>query len=142
MDPASHRGIIRPAVAADLPRLREIQAASPEASPWNPLDYDCLVEVGQAPGLPSGFLVSRQITPGEREILNVAVDPSNRRQGIARKLVEAELARSKGTWFLEVRESNAAAIALYQCAGFKAAGRRPGYYSDPPEAAIVMRFLS
>lgn len=134
--------MIRPASAADLDRLREIQAACPEASPWNPLDYDCLVEVGQAPGLPSGFLVSRQIAPGEREILNVAVDPSNRRKGIGRTLVQAELARSKGTWFLEVRESNQAAIGLYRSLGFEPAGRRPDYYHTPAEAAIVMRFLS
>ena len=135
--------MIRPANAADLDRLREIQAACPEASPWNPLDYDCLV--GQAPGLPThiaGFLVSRQIAAEEREILNVAVDPIFRRQGVGKQLVEAELARSQGTWFLEVRESNLAAIALYRSLGFAPAGRRPDYYHAPDEAAIVMRFLS
>lgn len=132
--------MIRPALASDLDRLREIQAASPEASSWNPLDYDCLVaEVDQRI---AGFLVSRQAAPGEREILNVAVDPAKRRRGIGKMLVEAELARSQGVWFLEVRESNAAAIALYRSMGFEPAGRRPGYYAHPTEPAIVMRFLS
>ena len=132
--------MIRPAVATDLDRLREIQALSPEASAWSPLDYDCIVAVEN--GRVAGFLVSRQITPGEREILNVAVDPSHRREGMGRELVEAELARSQGAWFLEVRESNAAAIALYRSMGFEVSGRRAGYYSQPSEAAIVMRFLS
>jgi ribosomal-protein-alanine acetyltransferase len=152
----------RPANVADLDRLREIQAASPEAPAWNPLDYDCLVAVVDPPGdglatdrssspraatkgsgfRIAGFLVSRSIVPGEREILNVAVDPAQRRRGIARTLIAAELARSQGVWFLEVRESNDAASALYRSMGFEKAGNRPAYYDDPAEAAIVMRFFS
>jgi ribosomal-protein-alanine N-acetyltransferase len=87
---------------------------------------------------------SGQTEHAEREILLLAVDPANRRQGVGRALVEAELASaSKGTtWFLEVRESNIAAISLYKAVGFTASGRRPGYYHDPAEAAIVMRFFS
>jgi len=134
------RARIRAGVASDLNRLREIQAASPEASSWNPLDYDCLV--AELDGRVVGFLASRQVAPGEREILNVAVDPAERRRGIGKRLVERELARSPGAWFLEVRESNAAAIALYRSMGFEPSGLRPGYYSDPAEAAIVMRILS
>ena len=45
-------------------------------------------------------------------------------------------------WFLEVRESNDAAINLYKTLGFAATGRRENYYSEPPEAAIVMRVFS
>lgn len=143
MDSANHGAIIRPAIAADRDRLREIQSTSPEASDWNPLDYDCLVAIVNVTNAePAGFLVSREIAPGEREILNIAVHPAYRRRGLGKKLMETELARSKGAWFLEVRESNAAAIALYRSMGFEIAGRRPDYYRTPTEAAIVMRFFS
>ncbi len=47
-----------------------------------------------------------------------------------------------GAWFLEVRESNRAAINLYLSMGFEIVGTRPEYYRDPAEAAIVMRFFS
>src|SRR6201999_1390146 len=98
---------VRDATPGDLMAIAEIQAASPEASAWNPADYlnhDC--RVAMIHDTVAGFLVSREITPGEREILNVAVAPSYRRAGIGRALVECELARGRGTWFLEVRESN------------------------------------
>jgi [ribosomal protein S18]-alanine N-acetyltransferase len=48
----------------------------------------------------------------------------------------------RGTVFLEVRESNRAALELYKSSGFQAISRRPGYYEFPPEAAIVMKFHS
>jgi [ribosomal protein S18]-alanine N-acetyltransferase len=134
---------IRPATAADLVAIAAIQAASPEAAQWDPagyLDHDCRVAVAGA--LVLGFLVVRQTTPGENEILNLAVDPAARRTGVARGLLEDALARTKGTWFLEVRASNAAAIRLYESAGFERAGRRPGYYREPAEEAIVMRLFS
>jgi polysaccharide biosynthesis protein PslH len=126
----------------DLAGIARIQASSPAASQWDPpgyLAYDCTVAVFE--GGVAGFLVTRSTAPGEREILNLAVDPQHRRRGIAMRLIEQELSRA-GTWFLEVRESNAAAIELYQMLGFRVAGRREGYYQQPLEAGIVMRFLS
>jgi ribosomal-protein-alanine N-acetyltransferase len=142
---------IRRATRDDLDAIARIQVDSREAPAWEPLsylDYDCRVAC-LASGNVAGFMVSRQVSPdgienGEREILSLAVDPANRRQGVGRALVEAELASApKGTtWFLEVRESNIPAISLYTAAGFTSSGRRPGYYHDPAEAAIVMRFFS
>jgi [ribosomal protein S18]-alanine N-acetyltransferase len=131
--------LIRAATPDDLPGIAGIQGTSG----WSPpsyLHYDCRVAVSD--GFITGFLVSRQTAPGEREILNLAVHPSFRRRGIARSLLEDELARSRGAWFLEVRESNLAALALYESMGFHPSGRRPDYYLDPPESAIVMRFFS
>ena len=90
----------------------------------------------------AGFLASWETGPGEREILNLAVAPSARRRGVALRLLEQELERGQGSWFLEVRESNTAAIRLYRTLGFQPAGRREHYYENPPEAGIVMRFLS
>jgi ribosomal protein S18 acetylase RimI-like enzyme len=148
---------IRPATRDDLRAIERIQIDSRHAPAWEPLsylDYDCRVAcVGESEHV-AGFIVSRDVAPrhvksgqiehAEREILSLAVDSANRRQGVARALVEAELRSApKGTtWFLEVRESNLAAISLYTAVGFTASGRRPGYYHDPAEAAIVMRFFS
>ena len=133
---------VRAATAEDLEAIVAIQAFSPQASQWEPgmyLSYECLVA---ADPHVLGFLVARQTAPGEREILNLAVDPSERRRGVARALLQAELRRGKNQWFLEVRESNSHAIRLYESAGFRVAGRRESYYRDPAEPAIVMQFVS
>jgi ribosomal protein S18 acetylase RimI-like enzyme len=147
---------IRLATRGDLGAIGRIQVDSQidsrDAPAWEPLsylDYDCRVACATGGYHVAGFIVSRRVTPdgienGEREILSLAVDPAHRRQGIGRALVDAELAAApKGTtWFLEVRESNIAAINLYTAVGFTPAGRRPDYYHAPAEAAIVMRFFS
>jgi ribosomal-protein-alanine N-acetyltransferase len=74
--------------------------------------------------------------------LNLAVQPSFRREGIGRILMETVLSPGRGTWFLEVRESNYGAINLYKTLGFSLNGRREKYYVEPLEAAIVMRLFS
>jgi ribosomal protein S18 acetylase RimI-like enzyme len=137
--------ILRAATPDDLNAIARIQTASPSASQWEPRDYlgfDCFVAVFPSNRRLAGFVVSRATAPEEREILNLAVDPGFRRRGIALRLLEAELERGEGSWFLEVRESNAAAIQLYESAGFRVVGRRANYYNNPPETGIVMRFLS
>jgi ribosomal-protein-alanine acetyltransferase len=134
---------IRPARLADLAAIDAIQAASPEAVRWNPADYlknDC--RVCDLNSCVAGFLVTREVAPGESEILNLAVDPAERRTGVARRLLEDALVRIKGTWFLEVRASNTAAIRLYESAGFTRVGERKNYYYEPAEDGIVMRFFS
>jgi ribosomal-protein-alanine N-acetyltransferase len=134
---------IRRAGPGDLAAIAGIQARSPEMSVWDPagyLDYDCRIAVSD--GRVAGFLVTREVGPGEWEILNVAVDPAYRRKGLAQRLIQGELSGRTGAWFLEVRESNAAAISLYKGLGFREAGRRKNYYKNPAETAIVMRFLS
>jgi [ribosomal protein S18]-alanine N-acetyltransferase len=136
---------IRRAVVDDLAAIARIQVGCPEAPVWPPesyLDYDC--SLGLLSALVAGFIVTREVAPLEREILNLATDPVHRRRGIGRALVETEIASApKGTtWFLEVRESNIAATSLYKAIGFIPAGRREDYYHDPAEAAIVMRFFS
>lgn len=137
--------LLRPATQQDLGAIAQIQAASPQAARWEPASYlslNCLIACLRATGDPIGFLVWRETAPGEREILNLAVAQSRRRQGVARRLLEEALQEEENAWFLEVRESNAAAIRLYQEAGFRLMGSRKNYYSDPVETAIVMRFLS
>jgi ribosomal protein S18 acetylase RimI-like enzyme len=79
----------------------------------------------------------------EAEILDVAVPARHRRKGYARFLLKnfLQLAHDRGIGelFLEVRESNAAALALYSEFEFEATGRRPNYYRDPAEAALLLR---
>ena len=78
----------------------------------------------------------------EGYIDNVAVDPAFRRRGVAsallRGLIRAAGARELAFLTLEVRESNAGAIALYEGFGFRTVGRRPGYYEKPREDALIM----
>jgi len=72
---------------------------------------------------------------------DVAVFPQYRRQGIALALMNGLIraARARGAAFvtLEVRESNAPAVALYEKLGFQAAGRRRGFYRCPDEDAVI-----
>jgi ribosomal-protein-alanine acetyltransferase len=134
---------LRAATLEDLDAISRIQLASPGAAQWDVtgyLAYRCLV--AETDGAVTGFLVSRQTSVDEHEILNLAVLPAARRQGVARQLLTSGLAHGKGLWFLEVRESNRAALRLYESMGFKATGRREAYYYEPPEAAIVMKFVS
>jgi [ribosomal protein S18]-alanine N-acetyltransferase len=75
-------------------------------------------------------------------IMNLAVDPAWRRRGVAGLLLEDFLASSEGGrergYTLEVRQSNEAAIRLYEQFGFGARGIRRGYYLDDHEDAVIM----
>ena len=134
---------IRPGAAADLSAVAAIQGASPEAVRWNVADYlqhDFRVAVDGQQVV--GFLVARSVGEGEREVLNLAVAPECRRQGVGRRLLESLLRDASGAIFLEVRESNSAARNTYKSIGFREVGARTKYYQDPLEAAIVMKFHS
>jgi glycosyltransferase involved in cell wall biosynthesis/GNAT superfamily N-acetyltransferase len=134
---------IRSATTSDVDQIWAIQSTAPEASQWHREDYlafDCTV--ADENGRVAGFLVSRETVPGEREILNIAVNPEYRRLGVATELIRRELTEHPGEHFLEVRESNQPARDLYHHLGFREVGVRPGYYENPPEPGIVMRFFS
>ena len=78
----------------------------------------------------------------EGDIGNVAVAPDSRRRGIGAALLKALFAESErrgaAVLQLEVRESNAPAIALYTGAGFAPVGKRKNFYSNPTENAVLM----
>jgi ribosomal-protein-alanine N-acetyltransferase len=132
--------VIRRARREDLDAVAEIQRLSLPSASWRVedyLNYDFTVAVG--PNGVAGFVVARETTPDEVEILNLAVAPAYRRQRIGIRLMNHLLAASASSFFLEVRESNTAARTLYEKLGFHEAGRRRNYYHDPQETAIVMR---
>ena len=87
--------------------------------------------------------VGSQTVLGEVDMMNLAVSPAARRQGVARRLVQALLAalEARGAYqlTLEVRVSNQPALALYAGLGFTQVGRRPGYYLQPREDALILR---
>jgi ribosomal-protein-alanine N-acetyltransferase len=137
---------VRPAVHADLLQIETIERLSFPCHPWDQdllAKYECLVAVSGEQIL--GFLSFRTLlrpgedSSGEFEILNLAVHPAYRRNGIAKALLAHQLARG-GVHFLEVRESNGAARKLYEHKGFEVIGTRRDYYSNPEETAIVMRW--
>ena len=87
--------------------------------------------------------VGSQTVIDESDMMNIAVAPAYRRQGIAEKLISMLIVQLKdrGSYSLtlEVRASNIPAIGLYQKLGFTQVGRRPNYYRNPKEDALVLR---
>jgi ribosomal-protein-alanine N-acetyltransferase len=137
---------IRPLAYADLPQVIAIERRA-FPTPWSLAMFVlelskpsgiCLV--GLEEGEIVGYLVcSRYDTVWH--LMNVAVEPSKRRQGIATTLLEALFDRAdrpNEQYTLEVRTSNESAIRLYERFGFRAAGRRRAYYHDNREDALIM----
>lgn len=95
-----------------------------------------------ADGAVVGYVGSQTVL-GETDMMNVAVHPSYRRRGIAEqliaKLIEKLCEAESHCLSLEVRASNEAAIALYTKMGFSVVGKRPRYYHNPKEDALIMR---
>ena len=87
--------------------------------------------------------VGSQSVMGEADMMNIAVAPEFRRQGVAETLVEKLISLLKFSdvycLTLEVRDSNVPAIALYEKMGFVQVGRRPNYYTAPKEDALILR---
>ena len=140
---------IRPLAQADLEHVLAITAASPEAASWSRQAYEKILQdprhgccyVAEADGLVVGFVCFR-VVGGEAELLNLAVLPSSRRQGVGSRLLDQTLreAASRGATriFLEVRETNQPALKFYQRYSFTVSTRRRGYYSNPPADALVL----
>lgn len=139
---------IRRFKAQDIERVMQILSESPEAASWS---RDSFLEAAEEKGALSlvleedghlkGFVIGR-VMGDQAEVLNLAVSPAHRRLSIGAGLLKAAITelRSMGgaSAYLEVRESNIAAIAFYEKNGFAKVGRRKGYYQDPVEAAVTM----
>ena len=146
--PTSAAATIRPAREADLDDVAGIER-DVFADPWTRRSFADLVT-----GHHVEFLVAAQgkevvgyaivlISGVESELANLAVAKVKQQHGLGTKLLDEAkgAARRRGCqeMFLEVRESNKAAISLYTSEGFQAVGRRARYYARPIEDAIVMR---
>ena len=87
--------------------------------------------------------VGSQTVAGETDMMNIAVHPDFRRRGVAEQLVDALIVQLREQQSrcltLEVRASNDAAQALYEKLGFSQIGRRPRYYRNPKEDALILR---
>jgi len=135
---------IRPATEADVPAIAALERES-FSDPWTEDGFRSLLAgyalVAEAEDGLLGYGFARHAAD-VGEILNVAVAPAARRQGIARALVHGLLemlaAAGVAEVFLEVRESNDAAKILYEALGFTPVGRRPRYYRKPLEDALIL----
>ena len=98
--------------------------------------------VAEENGAVAGYIGSQTCTD-ESDVMNVAVHPDFRRRGIGEALVNVLVAELKAMGShcltLEVRASNAPAIALYEKMGFHEIGRRKNYYRNPKEDALILR---
>lgn len=108
----------------------------------NPAALLLVAEATAEPGRPVVGYVGLWLLGEEAHISTLAVDPAYRRRGIGRRLLRAALERAAAAGAqavtLEVRVSNAAAIALYRSFGFQEVGVRRGYYRDNGEDALLM----
>lgn len=142
----------RPLASADVAYVAALEAHI-HAAPWTADNFREALAAGYSArvGEREGRIVAYgvlMLAPGEAQLLNLSVVPDARRAGLAQALLTQFLedARRLGAEqvFLEVRESNAPAIALYRRAGFDAVARRESYYppsqpDTPREDALVMR---
>lgn len=149
---------IRRLESGDVESVLAIQRSCPGLAQWSSQDYEAVAR-GEMPGWVAlrekephgpieatsativGFLVARLVAP-EIEILNLGVNPPARRRRTGSVLLAEALhwgaANGAQKAFLEVRESNLAAIQFYESRGFQRAGRRTGYYSAPLEDAVLL----
>lgn len=90
----------------------------------------------------AGYVGSQSVM-GWADMMNIAVSPDFRKRGIGCRLVDELICRLKENQVtcltLEVRASNDPAIALYRKMGFELVGRRPNYYRNPKEDALILR---
>jgi ribosomal-protein-alanine N-acetyltransferase len=145
--PAAANKLIRRFDARDAAAVGEILSSSPQAAAWTVKSLEQLNIRGELGWViedkksVAGFLVVRAVV-AEAEILNLCIAPEKRRSGLAESLLDVAVAELRRTrvdrLFLEVRESNTPAISFYEKHKFRETGRRPGYYRNPDEAAVLM----
>ncbi len=136
---------MRSLVYSDLPSVLSIERRA-FGTPWSLAMF--VLELSKPSGICLaasnerglvGFLICSRYAD-VWHVMNVAVDPDRRREGIATQLLERlfEETGRDARYTLEVRTSNRGAIAMYQRFGFKAAGHRRRYYHDNGEDAVIM----
>lgn len=139
--------IVRMSIS-DVPAIAELECKC-FSDPWsersvaaeleNPLSLWLVALLGRTV---VGYVGSQSVME-QADMMNIAVNPDYRRQGIAESLIERLVAELKdkqvSSLTLEVRASNAPAIALYRKLGFIQVGKRSNYYRNPREDALILR---
>ena len=142
----------RPLATKDVAYVAALEAHI-HMAPWTPDNFREALAAGYSArvGEREGRIVAYgvlMLAPGEAQLLNLSVVPDARRGGLGSELLAQFLADARRLGaeqvFLEVRASNAPAIALYERAGFESVARRESYYpagshDAPREDALVMR---
>ena len=134
--------------AAHVPQIAELEKLC-FSDPWNEASVASELEnplslwlVALDGDRVAGYVGSQSVM-GEADMMNVAVHPDYRRQGIAERLIAALIKRLRENevycLLLEVRVSNEPAKALYGKLGFAEVGRRKNYYRNPKEDALILR---
>jgi [ribosomal protein S18]-alanine N-acetyltransferase len=154
--------VFRAMASGDIDSVLNLEHGTSTAPHWSRDGYEaCIGEhggslqyfgiVAELRGRLAGFAVVRHLAVEARsgvemgnecELESIVVEANLRQKGIGSRLLAAVAAESSARratrLMLEVRESNVAAIGLYQQAGLKVDGRRPAYYADPVEDAVLM----
>ena len=142
---------IRPMAAEDLARVMGIAQTLKNAPHWPLAAYRAALAPSSSPRRVAlvaedalsvvGFAVAILLPP-QAELETIGVAAGNQRRGVARRLfatLAGEFERAQITEVvLEVRASNRSALELYRSLGFRESGRRPRYYADPIEDAVLM----
>jgi [ribosomal protein S18]-alanine N-acetyltransferase len=142
--------LIRSATAEDIPAILAIEQKAEHAAHWpeeryremfESEDSQRLILIIEERGTVQGFVIGQPLDQ-ECEIENLVVASDARRQGLGSKLLQGLIDAANHVrvtaFFLEVRESNLAARALYNGAGFVENGRRKRYYREPEEDGILL----
>ncbi len=145
--------LVRKATVQDVTEMIRLERQCPTTTHWSEQRYvDLLADRAESPTRLTlvaqedgssalvGFLVARRLPP-EWELENIVVAPEVRGTGIGKQLMNTLLAQARQTQsdaiLLEVRASNTAARRLYENLGFREAGCRKGYYTNPNEDAVL-----
>lgn len=134
----------------DVAAVAELEARS-FSTPWRAATFHRLLErsavdlwVVEEEGRVVAYAVVWRVLD-QAELANIAVREEARGRGLGARLLQHALDRARvagvRTVYLEVRVSNEAARRMYRRAGFRETGRRRGYYTDPPEDALVLQLL-
>ena len=137
---------VRPARLADLDAVCACAGKDLFSSHWSRAQYE--EELGSGRGLFAvldedgirGYFVLRKVLP-EAQLVDIAVRPQDRGQGLGRALLEPAVAAAR-SWAcakltLEVSSANEPALRLYRKAGFEFVGRRPKFYNDRSDAILM-----
>jgi len=145
--------IVRRALPSELKEIMALEQACAEAPHWSEMAWSRVLAedekseparvifVAEEAGQLVGFVVVG-CAGGVAEVESIAVAEAERRRGVGRALCSEAIAWARGRAAqeieLEVRASSGGALALYGSLGFIEKGRRPGYYRDPTDDAVLM----